>query len=310
MVLTGEAMRQTMFTLSHLNQRILGVLWLIGLNLAVVGPVRASDHGDTPLLIAAQRHDARLADLFAFTRGDNLVLIATLDPTIPSDATEYVFAPDLEVRILIDNDSEVTFDVPDDLAIFGGTVVEPQKIKKDIAFRIRFDEEGAPELNTNGLSGAAQQHITFFAGLRDDPFIRGPRIGRNIAAIVLELPLQDVLDDLDTLLIWATSKVEDINGPFQELAGRALRSQFLENDLMNTRRPRKHKKELGVTPDVVIFDISCPTAFPNGRELTDDVVDLVGDPRVLANDDPFPNENDLTFLNEFPYLAPPHPPGP
>jgi hypothetical protein len=39
--------------------------------------------------------------------------------------------------------------------------------------------------------------------------------------------------------------------------------------------------------------------------LTDDVVDLVGDQRILGNDAPFPNENDVPFLNRFPYLAPP-----
>ena len=60
-------------------------------------------------------------------------------------------------------------------------------------------------------------------------------------------------------------------------------------------------------PDVMIFDTSRAAEFPNGRALEDDVVDLVGDPRVLANDQPFPDENDLPFLDTFPYLAPPHP---
>ncbi len=298
-----------MFECIHLNRKHMAVSCLIGMVAAVGSPVRASDHGDTPLLIDAQRHDARLAGLFAFTRGDNLVLIVTLDPTIPPDVTEYAFASDLLVRIFIDNDIEVTFDDSDDLAIFGGTIVKPRKIRKDIGFLIRFDEEGVPDLKPSGLPGPAKQHISLFAGLRDDPFIRGPRIGRNIAAIVLELPLEDVLDDQDTLLIWATSSVEDISGPFQELAGRALRSQFPENDPMNTLRPRDHFAELGVAPDVIIFDTSRPAAFPNGRELADDVLDLVGDPRPLANDDPFPDQNDLPFLNEFPYLSLPHPPG-
>ena len=45
---------------------------------------------------------------------------------------------------------------------------------------------------------------------------------------------------------------------------------------------------LGVVPDVLIFDTTRPAAFPNGRRLTDDVVDLVGDPGVLSSDCPDP----------------------
>ena len=97
-------------------------------------------------------------------------------------------------------------------------------------------------------------------------------------------------------------------GRFHEFAGRALRSQFPENDAFNMLRPRDHFKKLGQVPDVVVFNTSQPAAFPNGRALEDDVVDLVGDPRVLGNDDPFPEENDVPFVDEFPYLAPPHPP--
>lgn len=63
-----------------------------------------------------------------------------------------------------------------------------------------------------------------------------------------------------------------------------------------------------LAPDVILFDVLRPAAFPNGRDLTDDVVDLVGDPRPLSNDDPFPAENDVPFLDEFPYLAEPHTP--
>jgi hypothetical protein len=66
-------------------------------------------------------------------------------------------------------------------------------------------------------------------------------------------------------------------------------------------------QQTGLLPDVMIYDLSKPAAFPNGRALTDDVVDLVGDPRLLANDSPFPSENDLPFLATFPYLAAPHP---
>ncbi|MBI2912164.1 MAG: DUF4331 family protein [Chloroflexi bacterium] len=69
-------------------------------------------------------------------------------------------------------------------------------------------------------------------------------------------------------------------------------------------------------PDVVTVDGSKPIQFPNGRRLTDDVVDaalglvlnrgnvLGGGPGVSDGID----GNDVPFLTTFPYLAPPHQP--
>jgi hypothetical protein len=75
---------------------------------------------------------------------------------------------------------------------------------------------------------------------------------------------------------------------------------------LNKMPPREHRGTMGVAPDVLIFDTTRPAAFPNGRDLVDDVVDLVGDARLLANDSPHPSTNDVPFLLGFPYLAPPH----
>jgi len=304
-------------------------LAVLALMLLMSGVAQAADHGDTPNLIVVSRHDARIGDVFAFVRAGNLVLIVTTDPTVPPVAVQYVYPPDLTITIHIDNDSEVSFDDPADLMEFGGTIVSPREINADIRFRLRFEEDGSPKLKILGLpenddddddddddnddddddddndDDDDDDDVIGFAGLRDDPFIRGPRIGRNIAAVVLELPLEDVLNDQDTLLIWATTKVPDIIGPFGDLGGRAFRSMFPENDSMNTLKPRDHAKFLNVTPDVVIFDTSLLAAFPNGRELIDDVVDLVGDPRPLSNDFPSPDANDVPFLLGFPYLADP-----
>ncbi len=291
---------------SHNAVRFLTLLFLLCVAAGWPTDDHAADHGDTPLLKQIGRHDARLAGLFAFLRGTDLVIIATVDPTISGDVEDWSLSPDVRIDIMIDNDSVVSFDDPDDLAAFGGTIERPEKIREDMAFRIRMDEHDLPKLTARGLHGSPRD-VLLFMGPRDDPFIRGPRIGRNIGAIVLQLPLERVLNGQDTILVWATSAVEDVHGRFQELAGRALRSQFPENDLLNIVHPKKHFLELGVQPDVMIFDTSRLAAFPNGRELTDDVVDLVDDERVLANDDPFPDENDVAFLNDFPYLATPHP---
>lgn len=271
------------------------------------GAARASDHDDTPLLKTLPRPEARITDLYGFTRGGKLVLALCANPAIPPGKTSYTFSPEETFTIFIDNNSTVRFDDPEELARYGGTIEQPNTIHEDITFVVRFDSMEQAHLDVDGLPQNARNGISLFTGLRDDPFIRGPRIGRNVAAIVIELPLPVVLRGQPTLLIWATSRTDFILGRFQDLGGRALRSQFVENDLVNTLPPNRHLRELGVPPDVIIYDTSRPAAFPNGRELTDDVVDLVADPRVLANDAPFPTQNDVPFLTTFPYLAPPHP---
>jgi len=276
---------------------------LVGL-LALTAFAPVSDHSDTPALVSLARHDARITDFYAFTRGENLVLAVCLDPTVPPGVSSYSFPSDLDVRIQVDNDSAVDFGNPSELSTYGGTVVAPDRIREDVKLMLSF-AGGVPTLSTAGVPAAYRDDIQLFAGLRDDPFIRGPRIGRNVAAIVIELPLEAVLADQSTLLLWASTKVPNLSGPMHELGGRALRSQFPENLMLNDVHPSFHQRLTGGAPDVVIYDTAFAASFPNGRELTDDVVDLVGDPRVLGNDDPFPSTNDVPFLSAFPYLAPP-----
>jgi hypothetical protein len=62
-------------------------------------------------------------------------------------------------------------------------------------------------------------------------------------------------------------------------------------------------------PDVVTIDFSKPVAFPNGRQLSDDVIDTAlgvvlnrGGARGIADG---VNANDKAFSNAFPYLADP-----
>lgn len=276
---------------------------ILGLGLAAA-PARASDHDDTPLLKDTGRHDARVTDLYAFVRGDRLVLIVTTNPAIPAAVTEYLFPDDLQVSIYLDRNSKVDFDDPAANAAYGGKVRKPDKIHEDVVFDVSF-KGGVPFLEIEGLGRKAQRSVRMFTGLRDDPFIRGPRIGRNVAAVVLDLPLDAVLRG-NPLLVWAGTSVPEVDGPIADLGARALRSQLAENLALNDLHPSLHQSQLGLAPDVVILDPSRPIAFPNGRELVDDVVDLVGDPRLLTTDAPFPSANDKPFLAEFPFLAPPH----
>ena len=72
---------------------------------------------------------------------------------------------------------------------------------------------------------------------------------------------------------------------------------------LNVLHPADAYVLLGPEPDVVIFDTSQPADFPNGRELTDDVIRELG--MELPGEDPSNHENDVPFLKSFPYLAPP-----
>jgi hypothetical protein len=274
---------------------------------SAAGVALASDHDDTPLLKSVGRHDARITDLFAFTRGPNLVLIVATNPAIPVGVSQYLFPDDLSISIFIDNHAHVDFSDPVAVATYGGTVRRPERIRERVVFTVTF-VGGVAHLTTRGLECHEREHraARMFTGLRDDPFIRGPRIGRDVAAVVIEVPLEDVAHEHHPLLVWAATKVPEVDGDIADLGGRALRSQFAENLALNDLHPSLHQSQLGIPPDVIILDPSRLIAFPNGRELADDVVDLVGDARVLGNDAPFPSQNDVPFLAAFPYLAPPH----
>lgn len=303
-----------------MNNKILVLLatfiFVALLNFLIAFPIKGSDHADTPLLIDAGRNDARITDMYAFTKGPNLVLILCTDPTVPVSATEYKFPTDVEYTFNFDNDAEVA---PD------GTIVDKNNIEEDIVIKIRFKEDGKPVINGDRIASfisfpfmlfacassddsSIEESITnFFAGPRDDPFIRGPRIGKNVAAIVLELPLDIVTKQNGTLLIWSTTKVDGLPGDFQERFGTPFKSQF--NTELNSTHPKEDFKNFGIEPDVMVLNATLPSRFPNGRVLEDDVVDIVCPDicdNVLETDAPFPSENDVPFLSEFPFLAPPH----
>ncbi|WP_293898923.1 DUF4331 family protein [Phenylobacterium sp.] len=77
-----------------------------------------------------------------------------------------------------------------------------------------------------------------------------------------------------------------------------------------------------VVPDTIKLDFTKPSGFPNGRRLTDSVIDtelawlfidLTKHPaNVLASRPLGPQANDVPFRSDFPYLAPPqgNPPPP
>ena len=186
--------------------------------------------------------------------------------------------------------------------------------------------------------------VQVFAGLRDDPFIRGPQQGLNIAAMAVEMPLSLFTHGRQKVLTaWATSNVtcDDVNtcksptlaGTTQEeVAGRSFGSMFgLEESIINNLHPSQHVAATQglplqsrlhgrtVPPDVMIFDTTKDQAFPNGRELNEDIIDI-----IAPNDDSVegvraaeqarctgaggtpldcPTGNDVAHSKTFPYLG-------
>lgn len=282
---------------------VIGLATLAGL-LLLRYLAKSSDHDDSPLRQMEARQDANITDMYAFVRGSDLVVILSTNPRIPPTASDYTFPTDVEFAINIDTDAPLA---PD------GTLLDKNAVEEDVVIRIRFTPDG-----TADIKGPFSM---FYAGLRDDPFIRGPRMGRNTACIVVQTPLKAILKEQSTVLIWATAKVDGLGGPFQDIFGAPFLSQF--NRSLNVVHPRDHFREFGFGPDVMVLDTSRPSGFPNGRLLTDDVVDMVNqmlttDPqkmpispkdfteRIMKTDWPYPSVNDLPFSPDFPYLAPPH----
>ncbi len=72
--------------------------------------------------------------------------------------------------------------------------------------------------------------------------------------------------------------------------------------------PEARERVLGYLPDVLGYDTSQPSGYPNGRRLTDDTADLIVAllTRGRITSDLAGAHTDL--LDDFPYLGPPHPP--
>ena len=225
-----------------------------------------------------------------------------------------------------------------------------------------------------------------FSGLRDDPFIRSPQQGKNIAAMAVELPQSLFTHGRQKLFLsWSTTAFNSVSGPSSDLAGRSFATMFTPEQVsvvdsngvthptLNVLHPSQHIAALEAreaaapalgaatqavrttfllpcqtqfqtiafpaaitpiaidcapgqrmlkTPDVIIYDTTKPQQFPNGRELNNDQIDLIGtsyDPRVdnlrrsetlVTGNDILgipnvvsPSVNDIPHDTSFPYLG-------
>ena len=165
----------------------------------------------------------------------------------------------------------------------------------------------------------------------EDPIAR-----RNVFGVVLELPnaglggssislwarsmalVDGALKQVDQTGIPGTNITfnrgsEDDLIAFGETSPADQRERFGEKFVaflvsLGYAEPEARERAFGYLPDVLEYDTSKPSGYPNGRRLTDDTADLLVAllTRGRITSDLAGPHTDL--LGDFPYLGPPHPP--
>ena len=177
---------------------------------------------------------------------------------------------------------------PDDPYVFDDTAFENY---------IQTDRHGAVEAGTVGIAAGSGLELCGTPtncpiGIRDDYNASNPEedaSGMWVAEISNSVSvLHGALDD--------------------DLTGLGLTPATLDESLAQAAPV--------IVPDTIKFNPAMPASYPNGRKLTDQVVDLtvaaalldlgVHDLNFLAELPLNPAANDVAFKTEFPYLADPH----
>lgn len=303
-----------------------------------------ADHTDPPAVSGLRDKD--ITDIYAFhppgwgrrrrQRRSKMVLVLAVNPLSPAGTRQF-FSDDAEYQILVDTDGDADGDIEIEFKF-----VEPEG--RDQRFEFEIDGDGW-EIEGGGRTNRTvrEDGVKVFAGLRDDPFffdlgVLGPTptgkdtfAGTNVSAIVLEVPTTLLTPDGPNIGVWGA-----IEGSDQiDRMGRPAISTVLipdgRKDAFNEAEPEDDVKDFTpdvistlktafdrkdadaaaiagiLLPDILTVDTSKRTAFLNGRNLDDDVIDtalqvVTGNPEATDGID----ANDVRFRRRFPYLAPPH----
>jgi len=308
-------------------------------------PARASDHADPVNLTDP---NANITGLFIFPKDDNYIVIfnvrRSLTASKPYDLSPYAYVVnfDLTTPILFNNKA--------DRARYGGTILTPEKLHPDASITLRLNDD----TTLKGIDVQGLQHtdeIKTYTGVRDDPFIFPRFFKVNVISMAMSIPKSAFPAGQRDFILWGiTTK----NGKESDHVGRSIRTQLPRFGTINTAAPNDHVKILtrvkkftdwlynflkgnkewwsqsfgdlleftfqirnyDLVPDVMIYTDRFPPGFPNGRQLSDDVVaqlcatgDCLLQELSYIEDSAFPRatENDKPFLADWPYLAAPWP---
>lgn len=299
-------------------------------------PGGTADHLDAPLVAADGSTD--INDLYVFSSPndeDSVVLAMTVNPAAGViSGTEFNENADYQIYIHndLDGTQEATFSLSFDDGFagpqrvkVGGPGLNPDANKGRVGDMI--------ELTNGGKLWAGLTEDPFFfdlAGFQNGLAFDGTDFfaGLDVAAIVLELPV-DAVSDGSVFGVTAGTRV---NGQQVDRMGRpAINTVLIPSGKKNAFNRQWENRQTALfrddvvasitalsgdadyaeavadilIPDILTVDLDAPVAFPNGRALADDVIDIaIG----LVSNGTLPGDgvdtNDVEFLDEFPYLAP------
>ena len=322
------------------NIFVLSTICFFCISAIISSVVRASDHAD-PLF--NNDPERSIAGLFVFPKEDNLVIVLNFHPGLPplSTKTKFHDLDDMTYQVHFDLRTPISFSDEQFNQRFGGKLLRPTVINKDASLIYQLDNElNLVKLETTGLLKNAK--ITNkFIGYRDDPFIFPKFSGKNVVSLVVEISLSSFPAEQKDFVVWGGAYDDD--GDKIDHVGRSNRTMQPRLNFLNELEPKDHLakitqrhndpnfiqkiimkklaplfaiRDYDMFPDVMIYSNRFPAAFPNGRQLTDDVAAITcktgdcllwelsfGD--VHVEDWPRKTTNDKDFLSEFPYLAEP-----
>jgi len=306
---------------------------------------RAADHLDAPLVASDGRTD--INDVYAFTAGSDTVLImdvnpvaGVLSPTTLKPGAFYEFAIDNDGDAVEDLVYRLHASAPNSYGIQNLVLRRYHSQSASLLEGLPI-AKGKSE-RTLPVSGGG----SLFVGLRDDPFFfdlvgfqtltfcsPGTNFfaGLNVTTIVLQVPTASLLDGSSAFGVWARTKVDGVQ--IDRMGRPAINTVLIPSgskDAFNATHPMNDVAAWTSTvtasllalngdptysaavaaillPDILTIDTASPSAYLNGRALTDDVIDLslsVVTNGALTTD--CVDGNDLAFLGTFPYLAPHH----
>lgn len=193
--------------------------WLVGPNTQPV--VEAADHNDPPGRVTGDSPDRAgdIGDLYTFVDGENTVFVLTIaGPEMPAAGQTGTYDADVLYQIYVDTDDPLTEAGQSTIDIrFGQNDSENWGMQVVNNLATPAETLTGPVEHMNSTGG-----VTYWAGLRDDPFFfdltgfgetlssrelsfmstRDGFAGLNITAIVISIPNTVVPASFDT---WATT---------------------------------------------------------------------------------------------------------
>lgn len=256
-----------------------------------------ADHADHLTNIYGVSIDApayELSDYHVYEKDGKLIFSIASIPTNRNRSGDQIPFPDnYRVQVNFDFDSAVAFDNTQLNNVAGGRIVSPERIKEDVTITLGV-QDGQLKASVRGnrryRPSLIQRSIDqFFSGTRAEVFQFGPGVRANRNFLVFSIDKTKLLPFASNpvLLTWAASILNEgstyvdslgtqqivVDGPFQDLIGRALKDQNpTEIRLQNALHPSQHVAAGFGYPDVVIYNTSKPAQFPNGRTLDDDII--------------------------------------